>query len=121
MENNKMDVSILDYRSGTNYIFRNIPKDTVKDDEVLEFINHNFGYNFTDSNTIIMVVSEIEVHDIDVNRQQQYQEDLQKIGFNIVVCCRCGNTLIHKESDTRIQCNGCWNIVNTQDCSDLNY
>lgn len=122
MENNsKMDVSILDYRSGMNFVFRNIPKNTVEDDEILQYINQNFGYNFTDSDTMVMISNTITLIDLNFNYQLQYQKQIQELGFNLIVCCNCGNTLIHKKSDKKVQCNGCWNIVETQDCTDLNY
>lgn len=117
----KMDVSVLCFKTGNNYIFRNLPKNAVDDDEILEYINTNFGYDFSDSNTLIMISDDTSIIEVDFNKQLDYQHQLQKLGFNIVICCRCGSILIHKESDEKVQCNGCWNIVETQDCTDLNY
>lgn len=47
--------------------------------------------------------------------------ELQKFGYNIVQCCKCGTPLIEKKGIDLIDCHGCANTVSANDCEDLHY
>jgi hypothetical protein len=60
-----------------------------------------------------------------LEEQISLQEEMWSHGLNLVQCCRCGTTFIHRSLDISCQdeegviCWGCGNEVYTQDCEDF--
>ncbi len=56
-----------------------------------------------------------------LNYQISMQEELQEKGFNIIYCCNCGTTLIHKKVHLSLNCWNCLHKVYMEDCEDFYY
>lgn len=53
-------------------------------------------------------------------RQIEIQENMQKVGFNIVTCGSCGAVLLHETAEETIEC-FCGKEMDLSDCPDLWY
>lgn len=56
-----------------------------------------------------------------LQQQIEYQEEIQKIGLNLIVCNNCENVLFHKKDEDYIKCPDCETYVNPNDCCDVYY
>ena len=59
--------------------------------------------------------------------QVKHQCNIKAIGLSIISCCNCDTVILYKLSpvgvydDNDIVCHGCKEVINPNDCSDLNY
>lgn len=55
------------------------------------------------------------------NKSSQYQllKEIQAHGINIVSCGSCGSVILHRATDTEIECYDCKEVFQPDGCADL--